>query len=494
MLVLDDATSSVDARTEEQIHATLREVMTDRTTILIAHRRSTLGWPTASWSSTTARWPTAPTRSCWPAPRPTAALLGGPGDDAEGNDGRRPALDEAVVDRLRRRHRRRPPPSLWIRPATTRRRADARVRGPSGARGDAIGHRRRRRRRRWRGIGGAVGLAPTPELLAAVDTLPPADDDPEVDVDRRGGRERGLPPPRFLRPYRRALLVGFGLVVVDTLLTLAGPFLVQQGLDNGVQHQMESACGSRRRCSSASPSLDWVVTWGYTRYTGRTAERLLFALRIRIFAHLQRLSLDYYDSELSGRIMTRMTTDVDAFAQLLQTGLITALVNILSFVGVLVVLAFLSWPLMLGVLVLVPPLLDRDRVVRAPLGARLRARPRGDRHRQRRVPGEHLGRARGPGLRARGPQHRRRSSDGVDATATRGSRTQRLHALYFPFVLFLADVRRRHRARPRQRPGAQRHHRHGHRHRVPALPRPVLRRRSSSCRRCSTSGSRRSRR
>src|SRR4029078_9047018 len=121
--------------------------------------------------------------------------------------------------------------------------------------------------------------------------------------------------------------------------------------------------------------LDWFVTWVYTRYTGRTAERLLSALRIRIFAHLQRLALDFYDRELSGRIMTRMTTDVDAFAQLLQTGLITALVNIMSFVcvlvvlslitalanimsfvGVLVVLSLISWPLTVGVLVLVPPL------------------------------------------------------------------------------------------------------------------------------------------
>ena len=69
------------------------------------------------------------------------------------------------------------------------------------------------------------------------------------------------------------------------------------------------------------------MTWAYTLVTGRTAERLLFALRIRIFAHLQRLSLDYYDREMGGRIMTRMTTDVEALSQLLQTGLINAIVS-----------------------------------------------------------------------------------------------------------------------------------------------------------------------
>ena len=49
-----------------------------------------------------------------------------------------------------------------------------------------------------------------------------------------------------------------------------------------------------------------------TLHTSRTAERMLFTLRARTFAHLQRLSLDYYDKEMGGRIMTRMTTDVEA--------------------------------------------------------------------------------------------------------------------------------------------------------------------------------------
>jgi ATP-binding cassette subfamily B protein len=208
-----------------------------------------------------------------------------------------------------------------------------------------------------RGVTGGLALAPTPELLAAVDQLPPADDDPEVDVAAEAAASEHFRLRAFLRPYRRPLLIGFGLIVVDTLLTLAGPFLVQQGLNEGVQHHATGALWLASVLFLGTTLVDWVVTWAYTRYTGRTAERLLFALRIRIFSHLQRLALDFYDRELSGRIMTRMTTDVDAFAQLLQTGLITALVNVLSFIGVLVVLSFLSWPLTLGVLVLVPPLI-----------------------------------------------------------------------------------------------------------------------------------------
>ena len=60
----------------------------------------------------------------------------------------------------------------------------------------------------------------------------------------------------------------------------------------------------------------------------------MLSLRIRIWAQLQRLSLDYYERELAGRIMTRMTTDVDQFESLVTNGLLSALVAFVTFVGV----------------------------------------------------------------------------------------------------------------------------------------------------------------
>ena len=60
----------------------------------------------------------------------------------------------------------------------------------------------------------------------------------------------------------------------------------------------------------------------------------MLSLRIRIWAQLQRLSLDYYEREMAGRIMTRMTTDVDQFESLIENGLLSALVSLVTFVGV----------------------------------------------------------------------------------------------------------------------------------------------------------------
>ena len=99
---------------------------------------------------------------------------------------------------------------------------------------------------------------------------------------------------------------------------------------------------------------DWLVNIAETMVVGRNGERLLYTLRVKIFAQLQRLGLDFYERELSGRIMTRMTTDVDALSTFLQTGLITMVSSLLTFVGVLVAMLVINVRLGLFVLAIVP--------------------------------------------------------------------------------------------------------------------------------------------
>src|SRR5207248_230073 len=158
-------------------------------------------------------------------------------------------------------------------------------------------------------------------------------------------------------PFRRQLGGGVGLVLVDTILTVLGPVLVKVGIDRGVVNHSLLALGVATLVYLGVVVADWVDTWGEIRYTGRTAERLLFALRVRIFSHLQRLALDFYEREMAGRIMTRMTTDVEALSQLLQTGLVNALVNLFSFVGVAIALVVMDFRLSLVTFIVLPPLL-----------------------------------------------------------------------------------------------------------------------------------------
>ena len=131
---------------------------------------------------------------------------------------------------------------------------------------------------------------------------------------------------------------------------------------------------------------------------------MLHALRVKVFAHLQRLGVDYYEHEMAGRIMTRMTTDIDALSQLLQNGLVNALVNLVTFLGVGVALAFIDPKLALITASILPPLIIATIWFRSASTRAYEHRARSHRRGQRQPARGPVGRARLAGVRARGPQ------------------------------------------------------------------------------------------
>src|SRR5205823_6790580 len=162
-------------------------------------------------------------------------------------------------------------------------------------------------------------------------------------------------------------------------------------------------------------------------------------LRVRIFSHLQRLALDFYEREMAGRIMTRMTTDVEALSQLLQTGLVNALVNLFSFVGVAIALVVMDFRLSLVTFIVLPPLLAgtwwfRQRARRAYDQARERIAVVNASF-QENLSGVRVAQA--YVQEGRNEQTFRQVSN--DYLGTRVG-AQRLVAIYFPFVLLLSDL------------------------------------------------------
>ncbi|PRH76574.1 ABC transporter ATP-binding protein [Streptomyces solincola] len=341
LLVLDDATSAVDARVEQEIFDALRSVMADRTTLLIAHRRSTLTLADRiavldrgrladigthdelqARSALYRRLLTDPDELGGVSPGHTPLPAAEPGDPAA-DDGLREELD-AEFDAERGIT-----PALWDRDAD---RAD---RGPDA---DAES--------------GA-----TPELLAQVAALPPATDTPRVDEARAVTPEDSYGLRRLLRGFGGVLLVSLGLVAVDAGMGLALPVLIRHGIDDGVQRAALGAVWAASALALLAVLLQWAAQTGEIRMTGRTGERVLYALRLKIFAQLQRLGLDYYERELTGRIMTRMTTDVDALSTFLQTGLVTAFVSVVTFFGIMVALVVIDVQLALVVFATLPVLI-----------------------------------------------------------------------------------------------------------------------------------------
>jgi ATP-binding cassette subfamily B protein len=154
-----------------------------------------------------------------------------------------------------------------------------------------------------------------------------------VDHDRRPFTLR-----RFLRPHRLALLGALGLVVVETVAMQAGPLLTQIGIDRGIREGSRSTLLVVAGLYLLAVVLNAGAGALRIAWTGRVGESLMFDLRVRIFSHLQRLSVPFFTEEKAGRLMTRMTSDLESLTQLFQDGLVQMVVQGLTIVVVTVIL------------------------------------------------------------------------------------------------------------------------------------------------------------
>jgi len=360
ILVLDDATSAVDPRVEADIHQTLRRVMRDRTTLLIAHRRSTLRLADRIAVLDEGRLVAQGTHEELLADCPLyRLLLAGPGEDAEGIDAGELGFyqnDPAEQDPDRAAPAR--AAQAVLRPAAAEPVAPppAAVPGAAAREPAATAPARSTSRRLGTSASGSFldGIPASPELLAQVDALPPATETPGVGTATARAPDPHFTLRRLLRPFLIAFAVGLVLDGLDALASLAMPALVRGGIDHGIETGAVAVIGAVSLAALLITGADWVINAVQTTVVGRTGERLLYTLRVKIFAHLQRLGLDYYERELSGRIMTRMTTDVEALSSFLQTGLITMVNSVLLIVGVLAALLVINLTLGLTVLAIMP--------------------------------------------------------------------------------------------------------------------------------------------
>ncbi|WHT20467.1 ABC transporter ATP-binding protein [Crossiella sp. CA-258035] len=422
VLILDDATSAVDPATEAAIHATLHAVTASRTTLLIAHRRSTLAL--ADRIAVLDRGQVVDVGTQAELTERCAlfrALLAGPGEAIEDTQA---AAPEALVpgpDGVT--------PALWPDPPED-------MSGPSAsARQAASGARPGRGGR----VGAMTALEATPELLAQVAALPPVRDEPELPgIDARAP-DPGFRLRRLLEPVRRLLLLAVACVAVDAATSIALPTLFRHGVDSGVDARSGWALAGLVLLGVLVVGLGWAAVSAQTLVTARAGESVLYLLRVRSFSQLQRLGLDYYERELAGRIMTRMTTDVDALSTFLQTGLATAVVSVLTVGGITVALLLTDLGLALVALAALPILLlatvvfrryssqayaeARERV--SMVNADLQENVSGLRVAQAFTREEHSAAA---------------FAERSDAYRRSRLRAQRYIATYFPFVTLLSDL------------------------------------------------------
>jgi ATP-binding cassette subfamily B protein len=199
-----------------------------------------------------------------------------------------------------------------------------------------------------------------PELIArAKKILDSEPDHPDDAVPFSHVHDPGAPFTlrSFLGSHRRAMALAFALVVAETLATQAGPLLTQIGIDHGIGERSTGTLAAVGVAYLVAVVVNVAASSARIAFTGRLGERLLYELRLRVFSQLQRLSLDFFTGEKAGRLMTRMTSDIDALSALFQDGLVNLAVQGLTLAVITTVLVSMSPTLTLVTVVLVVPVM-----------------------------------------------------------------------------------------------------------------------------------------
>ena len=151
----------------------------------------------------------------------------------------------------------------------------------------------------------------------------------------------------YLRPHRAYVLSALLALVGDAAVQLAPPYLVKMAIDRyiaaGDLPGLNNIAVIYFACLFASFSLEYAQTY----LMQMIGQRIMFDMRMQIYKHLQRLDLAFYDKNPVGRLMTRVTTDVDVINDLFTTGVVAAFGDLFMLVGIMITLVWMDWRLAL---------------------------------------------------------------------------------------------------------------------------------------------------
>ena len=159
---------------------------------------------------------------------------------------------------------------------------------------------------------------------------------------------------RYLRPYRGSALLALAAIISGSVLQLAQPYLMKIAIDRyipaGNLQGMNLVAVAYLGIIIASFCLDFSQTW----LLQNTGQRIMFDMRAEIYAHLQRLDLRYYDRNPVGRLMTRVTTDVDAINDMFTSGVVSIFGDVFTLAGIMIVMLTMNWRLALVAFAVLP--------------------------------------------------------------------------------------------------------------------------------------------
>lgn len=186
--------------------------------------------------------------------------------------------------------------------------------------------------------------------MTASATQPHEDDIPGKAYDRTLMRRLLL----YTRPYRALMYGAFALLCVEGAIQVVGPLLTRRVIDVAVPNRDIGIVIVSAGLFSLALLIEFVTSYGQTWLTSLLGQRVMRDLRMEIFEHLQRLSVSYFDRNPAGRLITRVTSDVETLNELFTAGVVSGLGDLFTLVAISVAMLLMDWRLALASFAVIP--------------------------------------------------------------------------------------------------------------------------------------------
>ncbi|HLN63950.1 MAG TPA: ABC transporter ATP-binding protein [Symbiobacteriaceae bacterium] len=161
----------------------------------------------------------------------------------------------------------------------------------------------------------------------------------------------------FVRPYMGRLIAGVVLMAVTALTGMVGPYLVQTAIDSFIKTKDTAGLNWIALAYLVTGFVNWWSSYGQTYLVSWVGQTIIYDMRDQMFRHLQRLNFRFYDSMATGRIMSRIMSDVDAINQLVSSGLVTIFADSMVLLTIMATMLQMNWRLALVSFITIPMLL-----------------------------------------------------------------------------------------------------------------------------------------
>ncbi|MEK7329862.1 MAG: ABC transporter ATP-binding protein [Candidatus Eisenbacteria bacterium] len=150
----------------------------------------------------------------------------------------------------------------------------------------------------------------------------------------------------YLRPYRRRVAAAIAVVLLDAVAQLAGPWLTMQAIDNGIRHRDLGHLDRVALLYLAVLLVGFGLGYLQTQIMQSVGQRIMMDLRMALFRHLQRLPVSFFDRNPVGRLLTRVTNDVDVLNELFTAGVVAIFGDLFTLLGILIAMSQINAELM----------------------------------------------------------------------------------------------------------------------------------------------------